>query len=33
MLIPTPKDFTPKGEVLANTQDMKPEEISKLKQR
>ena len=33
MLIPTPKDFTPKGEVLADTQDMKPEEFSEMKQK
>ena len=33
MLIPTPKDYTPSGEILTNTSGMSPSEFSAMKQK
>ena len=33
MLIPTPEDFSPRGEIIASTVDLSPEEFSDLKQK
>ena len=33
MLIPTPEDFSPRGEIIASTVDLSPEEFSNLKQK